>query len=335
MPESIYPGVYIEEVPIGVHPIEGVATSTTGFVGKAAHGELGEAVRVTSFVEFEQAFGGLQSNADLGYAVRLFFENGGGDAWVVRVGDEREIPRALAACDDVEFNLLCLPGFVEAETLQSALEYCDGRRAFLLADPRGSDPMAAQDLATRLRETGSPNAAVYFPPLTVADPLGGGAPRSSPPSGAVAGLIARTDAERGVWAAPAGAEVRLVGVLGPEGAVDDTPAESLAGAGVHSIRSIPGSGTVVWGARTVSSRDEWKYVPVRRLVLFIEESLARGLQWAVFEPSSEPLWTMLCVSVRAFLTALWQSGALQGTTAEEAFVVRCGRDMMTRADITE
>jgi phage tail sheath protein FI len=334
VPESLSPGVYIEEIPFSVHPIEGVTTSTTGVVGKATHGPMGQAVRVTSFVEFEQAFGGLQGNADLGYAVRLFFDNGGRDAWVVRVGHQHDVPEALAAFDKVDsINLLCLPGFVKLKTLLASLAYCDRRRSFLVADPPGTDAQSAKDLAATLRDSGGSNAAVYFPPVTVADPLGGGTPRSTPPSGAVAGLIARSDMERGVWKAPAGAQARLMGVLGPEVAIDAATAESLQEAGVNAIRSLPGSGTVVWGARTISGRDEWKYVPVRRLALFIEKSLDRGLQWAVFEPNAEPLWAALSLSAETFLTNLWRSGALHGTTPEEAFLVQGGRDVMTPSDV--
>lgn len=336
VPEYLAPGVYIEETGFRAHPIEGVSTSTTGFIGGAAKGLLGEAVHVSSSADFERAFGGLTANLELGYAVRLFFENGGLDAWVVRVADDREVTGSLVAFDAVDsIGLLCVPGCVDAEVLQAALAYCDRRRSILLVDPPTRDSQAAEDLAATLRATRSSNAAVYFPRLIVADPLAGGKPRSSPPGGAVAGVVARTDTERGVWSAPAGVQARLQGVRGLEVAIDDAAARSLAEAGVNAIRSIPRSFPVLWSARTISSDEQWKYVPVRRLTLFIEQSLYRGLQWAVFEPNDEPLWLQIRMSVTTFLTGLWRSGALEGTAPDEVFVVRCGRDVMSQADLAE
>jgi uncharacterized protein len=336
VPEKRAPGVYIEEVPSGSKPIEGVGTAVAAFIGLAPQGPHGKAMHLTSFLDYERAFGGLQSNFELGYGVRLFFENGGADAWVVRVTDLADVANALAAFDSVDtIGLLCVPGCVDAAAVQAALAYSDRRRAFLVVDPSGSDAQATQDLAATLRATESSKAAVYFPRLMVADPLAAGAPRPTAPSGAVAGLIARTDAVSGVWKPPAGLQGRLVGLLGLERAIDDLTTESLADAGVNAIRSIPGSGPVLWGARTVSLDDEWKYVSVRRLTLFIEESIDRGLQWAVFEPNDEALWLQLRASVTAFLTRLWREGGLPGSKSREAFAVRCGRDTMTQADLDQ
>jgi len=146
-------------------------------------------------------------------------------------------------------------------------------------------------------------------------------------------VIARVDTARGVWTAPAGVPAHLVGLLGLELAVDEAAARLLAEGGVNAIRAVPGSGPVVWAARTISSDERWKYVPVRRLALFIEESLYRGLQWAVFEPNEKPLWLQLRMSAKAFLTGLWRSGALQGAAPDEAFAVRCGPDVMSQADL--
>src|SRR6266542_3665592 len=208
MPEDLAPGVYIEEIPLAPHPIEGVITSTAGFVGEAVAGPLVEAVLITSFGEFEREFGGLDAGAELGYAVMQFFTNGGRRAWVVRVGGRHEVGDGLAAFDGLDpvVNLLCLPGWTEDEVLQEAMAFCDIRRAFLVADPPGSDMAAAAELATRLGESGSANAAVYFPPVSVGDPMTGGRPRSCAPSGSVAGVIARTDVEQGVFHPPAGLE---------------------------------------------------------------------------------------------------------------------------------
>jgi phage tail sheath protein FI len=334
--EYLYPGVYIEETSFSGRPIDGVSTSTTGFIGTALQGPLAEAVRVTSFVDFQRSFGGLQANVELGYGVFQFFENGGQDAWVVRVNDQSEVQSALSAFDAVDsIGLLCIPGCVDMAALSAAAAYSDQRRIFFIVDPPSSDIQAVQDLAAALRATGTSNAAIYFPPISTADPLGGGAARVSSPSGSVAGMIARTDLQRGVWTAPAGVGAQLVGVLGVTADIDDATAQLLAAAGVNSIRSIPHSGIVVLAAHTTSGVEQWRYVQVRRLALYIESSLVSGLQWAVFEPNDQPLWIRMCSVVTAFLAGLWRQGAFQGSRADEAFMVECGRDVMTQADITE
>jgi uncharacterized protein len=334
MPESLAPGVYVEEVGFRAKPIEGVSTSTTGFLGSAARGPVGEAVQVHRFVDFERIFGGLQANVALGYAVLQFFQNGGSDARVVRVNDDHEIAAALLAFDTVDsIATLSVPGCANVETLQAALAYSDQHRSFLVVDPPAADPQAAQDLAATLGATHSANAAVYFPRLMVADPLSGGVPRSVPPSGAITGMIARMDSQSGVWSQPAGLDATLVGVLGLQTDIDETAAHSLAEAGVNAIRSIPGSGAVVWAARTVSSDDQWKYIPVRRLTLFLERSLARGLNWAVFEPNDESLWILLRSSVKTFMWSLWNQGAFKGQTPDEAFLVKGGRDVTMPTDL--
>ncbi len=231
-------------------------------------------------------------------------------------------------------NLLCLPGWTEDEVLQEAMAFCDIRRAFLVADPPGIDVAAAADLAARLGGTGSANAALYFPPISVGDPLYGGRPRSCPPSGSVAGVIARTDVERGVFHPPAGLEARLVGVIGLEVELTEDEARSLNESGVNAIRSFPLAGIVVWGGRTVASgSSEWKYVNIRRLMLYLERSLSDGLAWAVFEPNDVPLWMQVRQSVSGFLSGVWRGGGLQGRTADEAFFVRCDRGVMTQNDI--
>jgi uncharacterized protein len=334
MSEPLYPGVYVEEIPGGPRPIQAVGTSTAGFIGEAVAGPLGEAVKITSFVEFGREFGGLEAKADLGYAVMQYFLNGGHMAWVVRVGGQREARDGLAALDGLDpgVNLVCLPGWVDEEILREAVSYCDLKRAFLVADPPGADLEAVVGLAATLAAGGSANAAVYFPHVSVADPLNGGRPAPRPPSGSVAGLIARTDIERGVFASSSDAQV--IGVLGLEVEVTDEEAALLDEAGVNAIRSIPNRGIRVWGSRTLAAASsEWKYVSVRRLALFLEESLDRGLQWAVSEPNGEPLWTQVRQSVTGFLSDVWRAGGLQGSTSGEAFFVRCGTDVMTQHDL--
>jgi hypothetical protein len=157
------------------------------------------------------------------------------------------------------------------------------------------------------------------------------------PCGAVAGVIARTDAQRGVWKAPAGLDATLVGV--PELAVNLTDAENgeLNPLGVNCLRSLPPAGRVVWGARTRVGDDrlssQWKYLPVRRLALFIEESLYRGTQWVVFEPNDEPLWAQIRLNIGAFMHGLFRQGAFQGNKPADAYLVKCDRETTTQDDI--
>jgi phage tail sheath protein FI len=181
------------------------------------------------------------------------------------------------------------------------------------------------------------NNAYFFPPLRLPDPLSENRPRTVSPSGTVAGIYARTDSERGVWKAPAGTEARVRGadVVGPP--LSDADSGTLNPLGVNALRSFPVFGNVVWGARTGVGADqlasEWKYAPVRRTALYIEESLVQGLRWVVFEPNDEPLWAQIRLNVGAFMQTLFRKGAFQGTTPREAYLVRCDRTTTTQADI--
>ena len=199
--EIEYPGVYVEEVPLGVAPIAGVETSTTGFIGAVASGELCSPVQVKSLVEFERAFA-VEAGFVLGAAVARFFENGGSDAWVVGLPAGVPLSAGLECLDAVDtLSLLCLPGETGIDVLRAAIEYAERRRAFALIDPPGTEAAQVNAYVKALAQIGSANAAVYFPPFEGGDP----------PSGAVAGMYARVDRERGVWKAPAGEEAVLRG----------------------------------------------------------------------------------------------------------------------------
>ncbi|MGB8020416.1 MAG: phage tail sheath subtilisin-like domain-containing protein [Candidatus Nanopelagicales bacterium] len=241
------------------------------------------------------------------------------------------------------FNLLCIPPFApDAEpqqpTWDAAARYCKDRRAMLLVDPPGAwnEP---DDVINGLGGllTRSENAALYFPRVRVADPLRENRLETFAPCGAVAGVIARIDAQRGVWKAPAGQEATLNGV--PELSVRLTDAEHgrLNPIGVNCLRTFPIAGRVVWGARTLVGADElanqWAYLPVRRTALFIEESLFRGTQWVVFEPNDEPLWSQIRLNVGAFMNGLFRRGAFQGTTPAQAYFVKCDREVNPQEDV--
>ena len=488
-----YPGVYIEEIPSGVRTITGVATSITAFIGRTRRGPPNDPVRVQGFGEFERTFGGLWSDSTLSYAVMQFFQNGGGDALIVRVvGDSgaaskasvtKRIPGPTASAatgalslaaastglwgdslwariepvpdaDDTVFNLtvldnqagtteqflnlstdatspryvttvleqgsnlvrvdgsvpaklvagvvdektldpkkppildpvlsekfksgadggaiadatisdpglevkkegiwalekadlfnlLCIPPLksgtdIGQPTRDAAAAYCQKRRALLIVDPLNawdSHTKALKGLDSSFMARSS-YAALFFPQLRASDPQKGGQIGTFAPCGAVAGIFARTDATRGVWKAPAGLEATISGVSGLSVKLTDGENGQLNPQAINCLRSFPNFGTVVWGSRTLDGYDqlgsEWKYVPVRRLALFIEESLFRGTQWVVFEPNDEPLWAQVRLNLGAFMHNLFRQGAFQGKTPAEAYFVKCDKDTTTQNDI--
>jgi len=501
-PQVTYPGVYVQEVPSGVHTIAGVSTSVTAFVGRAACGPVNQPLAINSYADFERNFGGLWSESRLGYEVRDFYLNGGRQAIIVRLyhgftptppanatasmsangvslqaaspgswgnglrfrvdtnvaagmaanyglqeGDlfnlsvmdtqggtleifrnvsvkpgSQQVDNTLAngsalvrwangvalptatptahgapaagksvwqddaastgvaaagqasdgdalseddfttgpnlqankqglyALELVDlFNLLCLPPYkpngpgmwdVDADLVGQAASYCEGRRAMLLVDPPST--WTNKDTAKNgLENTGvgttSKNAMLFFPGLVEPNPLHANQMEAFPPSGAVAGVIARTDAQRGVWKAPAGLEASLVGVSQLAVPLTDDENGELNPLGMNCLRTFPAAGQVVWGARTLQGDDrlasEWKYIPVRRLALYIEESLYRGTKWAVFEPNDEPLWAQLRLNVGAFMHDLFRQGAFQGQKASDAYFVHCDSTTTTQNDI--
>jgi uncharacterized protein len=484
-----YPGVYVEELESGVHPITGVATSITAFVGFAPRGPVDTPTTVQSFLEYARVFGGLSAASTMSYAVQQFFQNGGSNALIVRPtgtgaaastgtqpgppatgaitlaaasqglwGDDllmridhdtadpalfnlsvkdtgtqvvevlRNLPTGAAlgptilarsdlvrlngaapttvpddhsavppgadpfdpavttrystfgggadggqavtdlvpATDDGTgmfalaradlFNLLVIPPVLPAanpgagRVLTAAVKgraaaFAQDHRALFLVDPdpdwdAPSDITPAGGLATYIASIGSDdrrNAALYFPYLRAPDPLLGEAVMEYPPGGAIAGVMARTDTERGVWKAPAGLDAGLSGVLELKAKLTDGENGILNPLGVNCLRTFPASGHVVWGARTLAGDDklasEWKYVPVRRTALYLEESLYRGTQWVVFEPNDEPLWAQIRLNVGAFMQDLFRKGAFQGKTPREAYLVKCDAETTTQTDI--
>jgi phage tail sheath protein FI len=220
------------------------------------------------------------------------------------------------------------------------MTYCKTKRAVLIADcdpdatltglQNGPDPA--------LLGSDSNYGAIYFPWVNVGDPLKNGRIRPFPPSGFVAGIYARTDAERGVWKAPAGIDASLNGgVTGVKTGLTDPENGRLNPHAINCIRQFREYGTVVWGARTLQGDDdigsEWKYIPVRRTALFIEESLYRGLKWVVFEPNDEPLWSQIRLNVGAFMHELFRQHAFQGAMPKDAYFVKCDGETTTQNDI--
>jgi len=236
------------------------------------------------------------------------------------------------------FNLMAVPGLFTASVIEELQAFCLKRRAFYIAD-------TSRDISfTALNTGGIPdatdnakNGALYFPWVKAPDALQENRIREFPPSGFVAGIMARTDATRGVWKAPAGIDASITGAVALKIALTDLENGELNTKGANCLRQFPIYGSVVWGARTLQGNDErgseWKYVPVRRTALYIEESLFRGLKWVVFEPNDEPLWAQIRLNVGAFLNDLFRQGAFQGRTPRDAYFVKCDKDTTTQNDI--
>jgi len=267
-------------------------------------------------------------------------------------GSKVDPKSGIYALDNTDiFNLLCIPPYDEGDTTingvyTEATAYCKARRAMLLVDSpsewkKKGDPIDPNKGINSSGQSFVPsrdeNAAIFFPRIIASDPLEEGRTRTFVPCGAVAGVIARTDTQRGVWKAPAGIEATLMGVLDLQVRLTDPENGDLNKEGINCLRIIPAAGKVVWGSRTMKGADrlanQWKYLSVRRIALFIEESLYRGTQWVVFEPNDEPLWSQIRLNVGAFMQDLFRKGAFQGSTPKEAYLVKCDKETTTQYDI--
>ncbi|MER6568257.1 phage tail sheath family protein [Streptomyces sp. NPDC001093] len=484
MPTYLTPGVYVEEVQSGARPIEGVGTAVAAFVGFTQSGPFHEPTLVTNWDQYTQLFGGFTEGTYLAHAVYGYFSNGGGAAYVVRIGgsadgaatsggdqgprdvravqpltlggfqitarpgtsgvsveiadadgenppedrfkllvrqgeqvvetydvstrknvkgyvvtqlrasklvevtEQRDatqtrpagqtvtVPDAPAApaapvagavsrIDPAEYvgdasartgfaglesideiTMVAVPdlmgayqrGDIDAEgvrTVQLAvISHCEqmGDRVAVLDSPPG---LTAQQVRHwRNEEAGydSRYATLYYPWVRVFDPAAG-RNTTVPPSGHVAGVWARSDAERGVHKAPANEVIR--GAVDLEVRLSKGEQDLLNPIGVNCVRAFPGRGIRIWGARTLSSDPAWRYLNVRRLFNYLEESILLGTQWVVFEPNDDRLWSSIRRNVTAFLTEEWRRGALFGRTAEEAFYVKCDRDNNPQTSIDQ
>jgi hypothetical protein len=267
------------------------------------------------------------------------------------IGKEAEKTGLYALEKADGFNLLCIPpdsrdGDTPKEVYAAALSYCVKRRAMLIVDPPAAWGKNKETAAAKAKQgfsdlglsgTDARNAAFYFPRVTESDPLREGQLDIFVPCGIVAGVMARIDRMRGIWKAPAGLDASLNGIQGLQVNMTDAENGMLNPLGINCLRNFPVAGSVIWGARTLRGADqladEYKYVPVRRLALYIEESLFRGLQWVVFEPNDEPLWAQIRLNAGAFMYSLFRQGAFQGLSPAESYFVKCDKETTTQNDI--
>jgi phage tail sheath protein FI len=358
------PGIYVEEVDTGPRPISAVGTSTAGFLGVApdAGAEVGKAIAVNNWSEFCRRFArDSTTSTDLSNAVYGFFLNGGSRCYVVNIGTGGTVAgnkgglQALEAIDEIA--IIAAPGYTDpgshgallasAELLKDRIAVLDGPKkvddtaaliAYALDTPASAD--AGEGKAPKPKPTAAYRPALsswgafYYPWIVARDPF---APKQTvdvPPSGHMAGIYARTDAERGVHKAPANIVVR--GATSLTAFVTAQDQQTLNPAGVNCIRFFSREGILVWGARTLERESSnWRYLSVRRLFAMIEESIGIGTRWVVFEPNDIVLWKALKRDVGAFLTLLWRQGAFAGSTPEEAFFVKCDEETNPSESINE
>jgi len=276
--------------------------------------------------------------------------NNGTPPSAVELTGKELLKTGMYALEKVDlFNLLLMPDLLllkpnelgDISAIAEAITYCQRRRAFMIVDTPAwllkfddAQKWIGTSSATSLR---SRNVALYFPRLRAPDPMMAGSVNTFPAAGALAGLYARTDADRGVWKAPAGITANIQGATGLTVTLTDGENGTLNPMGLNCLRTFKVIGTVSWGARTGRGADaladEYKYVPVRRLALYLEESLYRGTQFAVFEPNDEPLWSQIRLNLGAFMHTLFAQGAFQGQTPRDAYFVKCDKETTTQNDI--
>jgi len=356
MPEYTAPGVSVEETSPRRPSIAGGSTSTAGFVGRTEHirnakldndAMLDKPVLVQSWTEFVETFGRYSKRRApyLPPAVQGFFENGGRRCYVVRVPDGAEDEhyigadmtglQALCTVDDI--SIVCIPGVTSLSVQQAMISHCENMRdrVCILDSEKNADVQAVLTQRNSLHSSYG-HGALYYPWIRVMMESGKKTRLHRvhdfvPPCGHIAGIYAQTDSGRGVHQAPA--NVVVSGALDVKVHVTKNEQEILNPKGINCIRTFPGRGILVWGARTLCEGPEWKYVNVRRLLLYLEESIKNGTEWTVFKPNGEALWADVRRTVEDFLMGVWRNGMLQGAKPEEAFFVKCDRTTMTQNDL--
>ena len=360
-------GAYVEEISKS-NPIPEVSTNTAAFIGATKSGPYNAPVLVRSFQEFEVKFGGYISapRQYLAYAVDLFFQNGGGSAYIVRAAElpvarssldmpiaasklkispaavaasadpvpALDIDAALSALEKADdASIIVIPGVCGKDVYDKVIAHCSRMECrFAILDlPSGCSPEQAAEKRRAEITSATGMAAVYYPWLQITDPVTKGTV-IVPPSGAVAGIIAAVDTYKGVHVAPA--NVSIAGVTGAERTISSQEQEALVINNVNAIRPFSGKGILVWGARTVSDDPVWRYISARRLLMYLKKFFCVNTKWAAAGPNDGNLWKKVKEFVSVQLTQHWRAGMLAGATPEESFYVKCGlSETMTPADI--
>ena len=345
------PGVYVQEIPSGVKPISSVETKIPIFIGytETSKRKASTPVLINSFSAYERLFGGPVEGFLLCESIHLFFQNGGKTCYVLSVGStsqsiqRKALQQGLSKSQTTKAQLVLIPDAValsanEFYALQNEmLRHCaKAKDRFAILNTQEPSADALQDFQAFRAGTSAPDrswGAVYYPWLRNKDG------KVLPPSGAIAGIYAQMDDSEGVWKAPANVSVQGIQSLTNSLNSSQQQAANINsdGKSINPIISVSGKGILVWGSRTLAGNDnEWRYVPVRRFAMMMEQSIQTGLGWVVFEPNDEPLWTSMQAVVSNYLLGLWRKGALQGTKPVQAFFVKCGMgETMTAQDVAE
>jgi Bacteriophage tail sheath protein len=340
--DYISPGVYVEEISNDNKSVVGVDTTITGMLGVTEKGRS-EIYPVNSFQEYCNEYGGYIRDSYLTHAVEGFFLNGGTKCYIGRIkplrGTELKaedfIKDGLSGfCGIDEISIVYVPDAAilsesEAIILNSAIkDHCENmqNRFAILDIPKAQ----VRNIANVQKPIDSSYVAAYYPWLKINDPLSN-QPITIPPGGHIAGIYTRVDNSQGVYKSPANEVIE--GVLAPELNLLQQQQEILTTKMINPICQFPGRGIVVWGARTCSSDPGWKYINIRRLITYLEESIKESILWVVFEPNSAMLWSKVNQSISGFLNKIWRNGGLQGSKPEEAFFVKCDNEIMTPEDI--
>lgn len=362
MPEYRAPGVYVEEVSSGNKPIQSAGSNIAAFIGEGKVGPLNEAVSVANWTQFTRTFGGLEDSPFIAHAVYQWFNNGGGLCFISLVDRPVEADKKAETATGESSSSFSKAGAASGSGSRSGLYIGEdrgpGKRSglhvftpikdiSLVVAPGQSDPavhdallshcetlkdrfaildgpeVMAESLENLYKPRDSSYGAYYFPWIQMFDPAQK-KPIFVPPSAAVAGIYARVDAERGTHKAPANELVR--GALSLRYHITSQEQELLNPRGINVIRDMGDRGIRIWGARTISSDPEWRYINVRRLFLVIEQSIKEGTQWCVFEPNDTILWKSISRNIRAYLLTIWRTGALVGQTPDDAFYVKCNAE---------
>lgn len=365
MPNYQTPGVYVEEVSSGNKPIEAGSTNIVGFLGVAEKGPINQAVLVTNWTQYTKYFGGLHKGGWLGHAVYQFFQNGGTKCYINNLaepakddvkketaaagkkeskdeaaGPEIKNPSNIAKLiigkdegigkrtglylfDEIDdISIVAAPGVTDPAATDAILSHCE-RNRFRFAVLDSAETLTG-GIDSIVKPRDSMMGAFYFPWVEMYDTT---LDKNifAPPSGGICGIYARVDGTRGVHKAPANEIYKTA--IGLKYNLTDAEQELLNPKGINCIRNFPNRGIRVWGARTLSSDPEWRYINVRRLFCMVEKALQDGTSWIVFEPNTRGLWKQITRNITAFLLGIWRSGALFGDSPEEAFYVRCDDEL--------